>query len=214
MSFSKRVPVDIISGTCSKCGKFYVFFPSKLQNSIFKGIMKYKACPRCASWLTRKNDAGYREEMIGGNLYMLLKYKRMTHIRDTDNDSEYRGFAVMGGGTVGFVMEIDTLKTYEYKSRILVGEPPEPFRTPDTAIFVCAREGYALKGGPFECHGSACLDRYTCAFYFKEKEEGDKPANKIPEGWVDGSEKCVNYINKNSTNNKFLLEWRKKRQEQ
>lgn len=213
MSFRKRVPVDIITGTCSKCGKVYTYFPSKLQNSIFKGMMKYKACPNCASWLTRKNKAKYKEEMIDGKLYMLLPYKKMIHIRDTDSDTEYRGFAVMGEGDVGFVMDIKTLKTYQYKSKILVGEPPEPFRTPDTAIFVTRREGVALKEGPFECQGCTCMDRYTCVLYFKEKLEAKGAANRIPKGWVDGGERCHNYININNAS-KILIEWRKKRQEQ
>lgn len=211
MSFRKRVPVDIISGTCSHCGRQYTYFPSKRQNSIFKGMMKYKACPNCASWLTRKKKPSYREEMIGGKLYMLLPYKRLMRINYSSEDGISCGNSTMGGGTEGYVMSLKTLETYQYKSSILVGEPPEPFRTEDTAAFVTNREGVALKDGPFECLGCTCLDRYTCVFYIKEKVEGDRPANSVPAGWEDGGEKCRSYINIKKAN-KFLLEWRKQRQ--
>lgn len=212
MSFNRRIQVDIISGTCSHCGKDYIYYANKKMNSIFKGMKKYDACPTCASWLTREKILGCKEVMVDGKLYALMPYKKSFKIRlNYDENEEYRGYAKIGEGDGGYIMNIDTLTSLIYKSKILIGEPPEPFRTPDTAVFIPKRHGVALRDGPFECSGKTCLDRYTCLFYIKEKVEGDSPANKIPKGWKDGGERCMDYINISEAN-KFLLEWRNQRQ--
>jgi len=189
---------------CSVCGKKYTSFTVKFNNSATNRFMiKNNVCRECALWMNRKVYPRATEMMIDGSMYMTFDKKLQIRLGNIHDPTKRRYF----------VMMLDTMTSREFKDIIEEGVPPENFMTPDEATFISKGEAYALRDGPFECKGCTCLDRYTCLFYFREKTEGDRPANKIPENWKDGGEMCHNYININNTN-KHLLEWRKKKQGQ
>lgn len=188
-------------GKCRVCGaKYSVFFYEK-RSLIRKIMFREGVCGTCATWMSREIDPSAKEEVIDGVVYKVYPYCREKEVGD---------FLGGKGRTVG-IMNLKTLATYKSNDVWKVGTPPPAFKTPDTAIFVDKSLVTPLKDGPFECQGRLCLDRYTCAFYFKEKTEPDGPANNIPKNWIDGSEKCQSYLNINKIN-KQIMEWRTKKQ--
>lgn len=188
-------------GKCRLCGADYSVFFVRASSSIRNTMIREGVCSRCASWMTRKKDPEAREEVIDGVVYRVYPF------RDTVRPGDFLG----GNGKVRYIMDLDTHTCYKSNDVWKIGAPPEPFRTADTAMFTDSRTHRVFRDGPFECHGVACLDRYTCAMYFKEKMEADGAVNRIPEGWVDGDERCWFYINIEKAD-KAVLQWRKGKQ--
>ncbi len=191
-----------MSEKCKICGKDCGDFTFRRSNSaIHRYIIKNHVCSECALWLTRKLPDNSEELVIDGKVYAVSKKRKIVSMIRIDNPVLH----------YTYILRLDTMTSEVYEQCIEIGTPPEHFRKPDNAAFITRGQAFVLKDGPFECQGKTCLDRYTCLFYMKEKVEGDAPATIIPEGWVDGSEKCKDYINISNANKK-LLEWRNQRQ--
>lgn len=188
-------------GTCRVCGAVYSCFFFTKRSMIRRIMFEEGVCGACAAWMSREIDPCAKEEVIGGVVYKVYPYCKEKEVGD---------FLGGKGKTVG-IMNLKTLKVYKSNDVWEVGTPPPAFKTPDTAIFVDKSFATPLKEGPFECYGTLCLDRYTCAFYFKEKMEKNGPANNIPKDWKDGGERCHTYLNINKIN-KQIMEWRTKKQ--
>lgn len=187
-------------GKCRLCGADYsVFFIA--SKSLRNAMVKHGVCSRCASWITRKKDPSAREETIDGIVYRIYPYRK------TVAPGDFLG----GGGRIRYIMDLSTYTCWKSNDVWAVGPPPKPFEKPDTAAFTNKDAYKAFKDGEFECMGVACLDRYTCAMYFSEKMEKNGAVNRIPEGWIDGGERCRTYININKAD-KTVLEWRRKKQ--
>lgn len=187
-------------GKCRICGIEYSCFLYAKKSPIRTFMFEEGVCGACAAWMTRRNDPEAIEEIIDGTAYHIYPFV----------EQKEAGDFLGGKGHIKYIMKLDTLEVYRSNDVWVVGTPPPAFHVPDTAIFVEKFMFKPLEDGPFVCHGTACLDRYTCAFYFKKMEK-DKPVNKIPDGWKDGDERCQTYLNINKIN-QLIMEWRTKKQ--
>jgi hypothetical protein len=186
-------------GKCRICGADYNVLQHNIWNRIKKIMFREHICCACAVWMTRKKDPKATEEVIDGVLYNIYKGRRKGCRYSIDSMVER------------YVMKLDDMSVYVANRVVMVGRPPGNVEMKDTATFITKHEWSALSEGLFECQGTTCLDRYTCLFYFKDKVEGDRPANSVPKGWKDGDENCKSYLNINNLN-KHLMKWRRKKQ--
>ena len=187
-------------GNCRICGTYFNSFQFVTIRTIRKVMTNECVCSRCAAWMTRRKDPKATEEYIGGILYGL--YRNYRAFRRNDPSSRHSEI---------YVMRLEDMSTYMAYKMVEIGRPPGNGDVRDTATLLTKREYRIVSDGLYKCHGTACLDRYTCLFYMKDREEVGGPANRIPEGWKDGDELCRSYININKAN-KHLLKWRKERQ--
>ncbi len=187
-------------GKCRICGADYSCYMFSRRSKIKRYMLENDVCADCASWLTREKDPNARELIAGGIAYNVYPF-----VRDV-NAGDFLG----NMGKPVFFIDKETLTSIGSNDTWKIGPVPPAMNIEDNAVVTDFKNYKALKEGVFECHGKACLDRYTCAFYFVEQEENGKPVNRIPRGWVDGSENCPTYLNINDAN-KIIMEWRRKR---
>lgn len=185
-------------GKCRICGAEYSCYFYADRSPIRRFMLKEKVCGTCASWMTRKKDPDAKEYVIDGEAYNVYPFQDNIGLGDTIGKKRY-------------LVDMETWKAIKSNDVWPIGKVPAPFYTGDTAGFITALEFKAARFGIQECKGVACLDRYTCVFYDKEKQEPNGPVNQIPKDWVDGSERCGTYININKSS-KVFMEWRKRKQ--
>lgn len=186
------------TGKCRLCGSMYGLFLYDYRSPIWNTMWEEGVCGKCATWMTREIDPEAEEYVIDGCVYRVYPYREDVKI----------GELLGQRGKTFFILRLSDCHVIKSNDVWVVGTPPPAFKTEDTAVFVPGIYHYPLCDGPSRCHGVTCLDRYTCALYIKELEEPDGPRNTIPKDWIDGDERCREYININSF--KYLTEWRKK----
>ncbi len=189
-------------GTCRICGSQYSTFMVKSWSPIWKKMIQDDVCSTCASWLIRETDPDAVEEVINGSVYRVYPFQY----------EKSEGDILGSGGRTLYIQKLDSLATYRSNDVWEIGKPPPAFRMPDTAVFTNKRVYCACKDGPFVCRGRACLDRYTCMMYFREKTEPDGPVNRIPKDWVDGGERCRYYLREEEMN-ELVRKWRERQRQ-
>ncbi len=190
----------VLIGKCRLCGNEYSCYFFNKKSKVRKTMEKEHVCGQCAAWMNRDIDPEAKEYIIDGIVYQVLPFQ----------ENVVAGDFLGSKGKTFYILDAETMTSIKSNDVWKIGEPPPAFKKPDNAIFISGSEHNALKDGVFECHGVSCLDRYTCAMYFKDKVEKDGPVNSIPKDWVDGGEQCQNYLNINKIN-KFIMKWRKEK---